>query len=788
MGEPKSVTTSTSALRQIFRDIMALDHGQADRARLLRIRRLCPGVEEWRALLSAIPLDKLSFQLEVGVQRDAAIEALADWCPEFGTGFETGFGTGFETAGSDDRIHTETHGYLSILLITLITMSDGAAAGSHDCERLCGKLMDGAGVGDALLALYAPTSDECPAGSQRAEEWGRVTETTLQFHRHGSTSFIVSGVTRQSQGRRAKFALKCVLFPYSNVPVIANKTRTYADDHNSMDVDGRPVEHMVGVWASTSRWILMDFARGNTLAEEIERVKSTPPRRAVRYRGAPSMAGSVRLDLLRRLGMPLLTALAELHARGKHHEDLSPTNIIVWRRDPSEGGPEYDLTFIDFGRNYLHVGAMGGHEDTQADFAAPEVRNNAEDVARADLYSLGRLLIRLGDVGVNRDGTIPDPFYSQAPLVARLIEDLIDERPDRRLLVFNTTWTSDNVYLALRRILEQELDVTQAELVHNAESRYTAIPSDRQSLAALFSIIPPSREPRKRRRVYRLRREQGTLNDPRRSMYARWLLSFSVASSIVYVLTFGASAYWFLRDIGVGITNPADEIVLRLIGGNPNFLPVIDNLRHADYHIGDLGQNFPARLIGLTFAMAGVRYYQNILGGLTTRVAHSPALPGLPLRIGTEFAIRVMAVWPLWLILGANLVEVRWWPLCSAIGYSWVIPCNVLTARCATKYLKLARQRGLSTVPPEHQKLNGLESFKQWAPTISLYSMVVWVLAIFIQIGVLHDVYVYALFVAVVNVGLLYVIKTGTDAPNIRTGLNRCFFAAERLRYEAELR
>lgn len=765
-------------LRQVFRQVMTLDGGPDDGQRLYWIRDLCPGIGHWRKLLSLIPLDRLSFQLDVGVQRDQAIDALAGWCQKFA---ECGGAT------SHGAFQAETHGYLSVLLITLITMAGGSAADSHDCEHQCKKLLDIAEVQTAVLSLYEPSTVECPPGSQYAEEWDRVREAKLVFHKHGSTSFLLSGLARPSHGRRAKFALKCVLFPCSNVPMIANKTRTYAEDHNSLDNDGKHVEHMVHVWASTRHWILMDFANGVTLAEEIERLQREPVKAAGSRRRGPVLAGNVRLDLIRRLGLALLTALGELHARGKHHEDLSPTNIIVRRRDHAEGGPDYDLTFVDLGRNYLHTGVVGGQDSySQPEYVAPEVRDNIDDTSRADVYSLGRILITLGNVGGNRDGTIPDKFYGQTPLIARLVEDLIDERPDRRLLVFAAAWATENVYLALREILEQELDATQAELTNDVALRNTAIPSGRESVRSILAVIPPSREPGKRRRIYRLRKNQGVLADPRRSMYARWLLSFSMVSSSVYFVTSVVCVYWFLRDIGVGITSPAGSIFLKFVHANPNSIPIIDNLRLADYHIGQVSHNLPARIIGLSFSLAGVRYYQNILGGLTTRVATSPAMSGKALRVSTEIAIRGITVWPLWLILAANLVEVRWWPLASALGYTWIILSNILTGRYATKHLAIARDRGLSTVPPEHQKISGLESFLQWGLTISLYSLAVWVFGILIYENVLKDVFVYAAVVAVVNLVLFYVIKTGMNASDIRAGLNRCFLASERLRYDAE--
>jgi hypothetical protein len=223
-----------------------------------------------------------------------------------------------------------------------------------------------------------------------------------------------------------------------------------------------------------------------------------------------------------------------------------------------------------------------------------------------------------------------------------------------------------------------------------------------------------------------------------------------------------------------------------MIGAKSDFIPLIDNLRHSGYQLGNVWQNLPARIIGLSFSLAGARYYQNILGGLTTRVAQSPALLGFPLRLSAEVAIRVMAIWSSWLILAVNLVEPRWWPLATALGYTWVILSNLLSSRFAASYLELARGRKLSTVPPSHQKIAGLESFQQWGPTISLYSLTVWIIAVLLYSDALKDTYVYASAVAVVNIGLFYVLKTGMNALDIRAGLNRCFLAAERLRYEAD--
>lgn len=808
MSDPSALDYRVDEIRELFRCVAVLREGPTEAEYVGRLRELCPCVGSWRRLIAAIPLDKLSFHLEAGVQRTDVVRALSAWCRAFPRHAEQASGD-----------VAEVHGFLSVLLITLITMEEGARSPDqprdlppdgaeqdgvdprtpdrHDCAGTCRALMALPSVRSALLALYAPEDSDSasvvqsdPARQRNAiEEWERLPTDSLTFHRHGSTSFILRGSPGTSAGRQREFALKCVLLPYANVPVIASRTESYAADHDSRDSGGRVVRHMAQVWASTTRWILMDFVEGVTLSEEIERLKRDLPlprqgRRAKRV-GPPS--GNVRLDLIRMLGLPLLAAMSELDRGGKRHEDLSPTNIIVRRRVGSGDRHDYDVTFIDFGRNYLYTRLVGGHEGPDGTFVAPEVRNNDDGLASADLYSLGRILIALGDVGENGDGTIPDRFYGQAPLIARVIEDLIDRKVERRLLIFGAEGGHGDVYGSLRVVLKQELDVTQAELVSDSGLREYAVPCEKESLSSsVKSLFPLSRESRKRRRIYEVRREQGVLDDPRRSMYARWLLVFSLLSALNYFITASVCISWFWRDIGFDVLSPPIQSVLRLIGVNSDGIPFIDQLRAPDYHVGAVEANLPARMIGFSFALAGARYYQNIFAGLTTRVARSPALDGTAGLVVTEVAMRTMAVWSSWLILGSNLVQVRWWPLATAIGYSGVLIANVSSARFATRYLTMARSSGLSTVPPGHQKITGLDGYRQWGPSMFFYSVSVWVFAVLIYIGVLKDVYVYAMIVVVVNIGMFYIIKTGANALDIRTGLNRCFLAAERLRYEKE--
>jgi hypothetical protein len=62
-----------------------------------------------------------------------------------------------------------------------------------------------------------------------------------------------------------------------------------------------------------------------------------------------------------------------------------------------------------------------------------------------------------------------------------------------------------------------------------------------------------------------------------------------------------------------------------------------------------------------------------------------------------------------------------------------------------------------------------------------LYCLVCAMCAVGLQTHVLHDVWVYASLVTIINIALFYLHKCGELAPIVRGGLTRAFLAAERL-------
>ncbi|MGH4016830.1 MAG: hypothetical protein ACRDSL_23460 [Pseudonocardiaceae bacterium] len=213
MSDPPVVdsASSTDEIRRLFKIVTVFRDGTIDPEQVYRLHELCPSLNSWRCLISAIPRDKLSFHLEAGIQRAEAIRLLSKWCRSF---------AGSSPAGFDDGA-AEIHGFLSVLLITLITIEEGALSSSgsrsdaldgkfreisdkrsmsrHNCEETCQALTRIPSVRSVLLDLYAPDdASPVPLSPVDREQqknavagWNRLQADSLRFHRHGSTSFNI---------------------------------------------------------------------------------------------------------------------------------------------------------------------------------------------------------------------------------------------------------------------------------------------------------------------------------------------------------------------------------------------------------------------------------------------------------------------------------------------------------------------------------------------------------------------------------------------------------------------
>lgn len=725
---------------------------------------------EWRRLLLDLPVDAATFAGRFECSWDRFIADLNRWWRDFHG----------QPAQVQQR-YAAVAGYLGLLLVTLVSLRHtdtqrhpvSPAAGpattmdarpTHDCAAICAAAFQAATVRAALRSVYEPEAwvpeqlaGTDPLDQAGVDEWQNIDFDTLRFHRHGTTSFILEGRPRVPvQGYRRPLALKCILYPYLRIPTIIRATREYMSRYG---VPSREVAHVARVWASSHNWIIMDFVAGQTLREYVRR----------RLAAAPAAGPEIRLDVFADCGRRLFDAMADLERADLRHGDLSPSNIIV--QDGDLGGR---FVLIDFGVNYLYTHTMPGLEGPDATFVAPEVRMGQDGGDQADLYSIGRLLILFAGGTHAAGGPVPDSFYAETPVMARFVEDLVDGRPDNRLLLFTPDPTRPT-YPQLRVSFEEELAaMTAARAGGQPASRFL------QGVAEL--VRPLAGAPRRQLRLWRLRRTQQLYRDPRRGMHVRWLLFWSWVSASVWYIGAVVVITWWLRDLELDWGNQLLALLQRLTGTSPDEFPYLDALRAPDYLIPDHAENWPVRVVGLSFLLVGARYYQNLFAGLTPLVAGLRQGSLSLWAVAAEVHMRAQTVVAFLLVMPPTLVQQRWWPIATAIGVLISFLTNWVCLSFARAAFRHAARHGLSI--DQHQSANALKSFSDWTPSSGFYAAACWVIGVLIYIGVATDVFMYACAVGAINVVLFYTIKcSGQSAADVRAGLGRAVVAAERSRY-----
>lgn len=425
------------------------------------------------------------------------------------------------------------------------------------------------------------------------------------------------------------FALKCIIYPFLRIPKIGRATRDYARTYDPGD---RELEHLVRIWASSDRWILMDFVPGKTLGELLDtrsgRLSSGRFEALLGSNASDSGRSRLRIDLIEKFGKELFLALADLEKLDIQHSDLTPANIMVTATDD---GRE-TLRLIDLGVNYLYLHNMPGRDGADSAYVPPEVRSIGKQAATAglnpaldagtdgpskgDLYSVGQILVRLGCGHPDPRGRVPDIFYAEAPLVARFIEDLLDREPERRLLIFGPKGAeSGSLYVRLWDHMAEEIEAVKAaqseKIAAHGKHWWSDFADLRQPLAGALS---------RRLRLWQVRRKQNLYRDPDRNMRVRWLLFWSVLSAVTWTVTSTVIIMWTLRNTGWDWDNQIIVFLQKVFNASPDELPLLDQLRATDYEIPPGVTPLALGLLGLSFTLVGVKYYQSLFADITPMV------------------------------------------------------------------------------------------------------------------------------------------------------------------------
>ncbi|MEU5156509.1 protein kinase [Glycomyces sp. NPDC021274] len=713
---------------------------------------------DWRAALLDVPLDERAYADRFGIERCTELDELWAW---------------WSDPEADERVTHATAGYLGFFLLTLVSMhrSDrmryhGEAYGSSEiagrpADELCGELVAHPHVQRAIKQLYAPSPED-----ETAAVWATIDFATMTFHRQGTTSIIVKvDSVAPAVGRPECHALKCLIYPYLRTPAIVEATRNYAREFGGVRPERSP---LVTVWASHDSWVLMEYVDGTTLTDHLRKIAEERQGRKGYKAPKSELLRPVDVKELRVLGTALLDAMAVLAEKVGHHNDLTPSNIIV-----QEEGRR--LKLIDLGVNFLHTRTLVGAESRESGYIAPEVRATGKGGPLADLYSLGMVLIAIGGIPRTADGTVPDQFYVASVGLARLFEDLLDADPERRLIVSGIK-PGPGSFKEIRELFVREIDVLEAAEYGKPRTLWQRVKG----------IVPGALEVGRQRAIAKVRRRQAKATDrkthPIQAHHLRQekaLKRWAIACAFIAWVTIALVLTWWSRDLDLFWQAKYVEYANFLFNRSGQGIPFLDDIRAADYPIPDAWDNLPVRIVALTYALTGVRLYLNIFADITPHSAlRRRGWTGLR-TAAASFMMRATAIYPFVYILFPTLVQRRWWVIFSPLG---VITVAVLISAClwfARDANARARKAGLSTVPKgEIMTLQRLES---WAPAAWLYALPVVIIGIFLYNDRLQDELMYAIAIGLINMGIQFVKNTGSDAPYVRAGLTRAILAAERL-------
>ncbi|MFF4060730.1 hypothetical protein ACFYZ8_26680 [Streptomyces sp. NPDC001668] len=610
-------------------------------------------------------------------------------------------------------------GFVSLITLNVVLLDRRFRSPNLEEQRnadaYCDSLFPDQAIGRAIELVYGPLGH--PSTTQgEAAYWSAVDFTGLRYHKAGTTSFILRGHRRlpdNEAGARSPLAVKCVLFPWNKLAAITRATDEYALRYGQESVSAQVVKPQ----ASSGQWVLMPFQEGRTLGEVLSEFEAGSPTMADRIAMAEDIAGKLTVAL---------------HELGRHeavdasdpkrqHLDLSPNNVII--------DPQGNAKFIDLGVNHLYSRQVGIAEHDDAVYTAPEIKNKRIASKTADAYSLGVILLQTLAGAPPRDGRTPEVVWSTSPNLGRLLEDLIEERPEHRLLAVPHAQGLN--FDELRRHLEFCFQLVQQEPVAQPKrSRYL-----------WARVAPTSREFATQFQQWLQWRNGAEFRGP----HERYLLFFTALSTL---------AWWFI------VSKTALVTVGDIVVGEADALPT--------------GPELYAKVIALSQGLVAAKFYQTILARLTAR-----GIPGLRARC-TEVAMRSMAVVAVpTTVLSTFSAHWYWvWPWTCTAGAVAVALSNWAAWSTADILLREAEPT-LSTTPDPSRRFT--RGFEQWWWTMLLYALIIGAIGTGIQLGWLKDLPAYVFILVVITVGVHYGSKCAAAGPAVCGSIARAMCAGQRL-------
>jgi hypothetical protein len=592
-----------------------------------------------------------------------------------------------------------------------------------------------------------------------------------ELHRVGTTSVIFRCTTRSLHPYQTgqPRALKCLLPRYFRIQAIRDRTREYAADHSFTNAS---VPH---VYRATDKTIVMDFVEGPTLAEKLaERVvpnvlpgvPEDEQARAVARRRALEQED---IAFIRNALTALCEVLGDLFDDDERHLDLSPTNIIV----TGESSDRLELALIDFGHNFAVTERVGSSAAIRRAglYVAPELlddpsrnRETSRAAWRCDTYSLGVILLemaarrRIEKDDLNRELERlwqGDGEWNGALGLARIVEELIDARPEQRLLLMPGSATAgeepghgENPYRYLGQLIRQE---TEVQALYEARSAGVGF-----GLLKGFALL----ELHGNIQLRNLLDAQRTVHEPVDDTYGDYPALGLWARVALYS--------WFVVLTAFVLLTAADLHVYALA---PAADALVDAL-HPPFEVGDFWGNLPGRLVALTFALTQVTYYVNNYSIVSPKQLRSK------LGLASESVLRANTILLTIPVMWAMVWQPSAWPLCSGLGTLLVVLNNYLTLRIARRANAVGSRR-FSTLGEAGKKFVD-DMYSEWWTLMGFYSVSMIAIGILLNAGVAHDAALFAALVVFINVAKMYRLNCVHFAPQVRGCLSRAILTLRR--------
>lgn len=595
------------------------------------------------------------------------------------------------------------------------------------------------------LALEDDATQACFRALYSIDPIYQLAESHL--HRVGTTSLILECPLSKGSAKPEIVALKCLLPRYHKVQAIRTSTSAYMEEHSYKE--SRMVDHagVPYIYDSTPLTIAMEFIPGPTLAEEFA-TRAVPDGLPKEERISERALDDRDIAFIREVGLAVCERLEELARLGNHHLDLSPSNIIL----TNHPGEPIRVSLIDFGHNFAITERVGTSTAFRraALYVAPElVEDPLIDDWRCDAYSLGVILLEAaakreihaedlsGELDRLWQGERP---WEGAPVLARVIEELIDHHPQQRLALMEETDPTVSPYDYLRKLILQETEVLSLYERRTGGSGFGLLRG-----LGLFKL-------RKNAQVMNLLEADTVIEEPVDESYADYpgLARWATVSIICWVLTLTAFTALSLADIGWAAVVPS--------------VSQLANDAQVRFRVGAFWDNLPGRLVALTFGLTAVTYYVNNFSTL------SPKRVATRMGLASEVAMRATALGLVFPIMWAMLYDPNAWPICAGIGTMLVVVNNFLALRVAVHAYRVGSR--FTT-----RKAAGdsfiTDVFKEWWVLMGAYSLSMIAIGILIIVHEAHDEAIFAVFVVAINIAKMYRLNCVETAPKVRGCLSR---------------